>query len=54
MSDLRIHLSLDVLQEIAGQYLGEPQMSHDEVPLIEKPPGKGGKRASKRQVRRKR
>lgn len=54
MSDLRMHLLLDLLQETAGDYLSEPQMRIDDVPVIKKPPGKPGRRWSKRKPRRKR
>ena len=53
LSDLRMRVLLDLLQEIAGDYLIEPQMRIDDVPVIKKPPGKPGRRWSKRKPRRK-
>ncbi|TAK32176.1 MAG: hypothetical protein EPO21_15665 [Chloroflexota bacterium] len=36
MSDLRMRILLDVLDELAGGCLGEPLMSHDPAPTIDK------------------
>ncbi len=54
MSDLRMGVLLDLLQEIAGDILGEPQMSRDAVPTIDKPVRKSWGRSAKRKPRRRR
>jgi hypothetical protein len=54
MSDLRMRLLLDVVQETAGDYLSEPQVRISDMPVIEKPPGKPGTGRSKGKPRRKR
>jgi len=54
MSDLRMRILLDLLQEIAGDVLGEPQMSRDPVPTITKPSRRSPTRRAKRKPRRKR
>jgi hypothetical protein len=40
MSDLRMRVLLDLLQEIAGDYLSKPQMSRDPALAIDKLSGK--------------
>lgn len=53
MSDLRMHVLLDLLQEIAGDCLGTPQLSQDPVPVIEKTARKSRRRSSRHRPRRK-
>jgi len=52
MSDLRMRVLLDLLQEIAGDILGEPQMERDPVPAIDKRTRKPRGRAAERKQRR--
>jgi hypothetical protein len=40
MSDLRMEMLLAVLQEIAGDLLGEPRLTYDKMPVIDKRTGK--------------
>jgi hypothetical protein len=54
MSDLRMQVLLNLLQEIAGGFLGSPQMSRDPVPVIEKPTRRLPGRSPKRKPRRRR
>ncbi len=53
MSDVRMRVLLDLLQEIAGDYLSKPQMSRDPVLAIDKLSGKMTKQPSKGTPRRK-
>lgn len=54
MSDLRMRLLLDLLQEIIGDYLSEPRMSQDPLLVLQKPSGGPEGRQSKRWSRSKR
>jgi hypothetical protein len=54
MSDVRMRVLLELLQEIAGDHLGRPRMSWDPLPAIDKPSGKRTPRTSKRKPRGKR
>jgi len=54
MSDLRMRVVLDLLQEIAGDCLGTPQLSRDPVPVIEKTARRSRGRLSRRRPRRRR
>jgi hypothetical protein len=54
MSDLRMRVLLDLLQEIIGDYLGKPQMSRDPALAIDKLSRKMVAPPSKRIARRKR
>jgi hypothetical protein len=54
MSDLRVRVLLDLLQEVAGDLLDSPHVSQDPTPVIEKPTGKARMRTPRRKRRRKR
>lgn len=54
MSDVRMRILLDLLQEIAGDYLGQPRMSRDPVLTIDKSTRKMTPQPSKRKPRRRR
>jgi hypothetical protein len=54
MSDVRMRVLLDLLQEIAGDYLGNSQISRDPALAIDKVSGKMTKKPSKGRSRRRR
>ena len=54
MSDLRMSLLLDLLQEIAGSRLGRPEMSRDSAPVIEKSTPRSRRPLPRRKPRRRR
>jgi hypothetical protein len=54
MSDLRMRVLLAVLEEIAGDYLGEPLMSRDPAPAIDKLSSQMKAQAQKRTPQRRR
>ncbi len=54
MSDVRMRVLLELVQEIAGDLLDQPRMSWDPVPTIDKPSGKMREQPSKRKSRRRR
>jgi hypothetical protein len=54
MSDLRMRVLLDLLQEIAGDYLGTPQMSRDPLVVIDKTASRARLRLPQRNPSRRR